>query len=303
MRVQYRTLPVQALTKGATNVLDLPRDYFVQRLVVDLQVNYNTGTSVTKSATVWDLVSEVRIHREGKRSDIPFKLTGQQIRKLTEYDTMKAPIYTDFSTTASLTNQLAEAFIPVDFRIDKWNDHDFSALIDSFNYSSFKLAMDLGTESTIGSGYTFNSINAYVSLVEVVPEVGDSALGVYNHVLTYLNYGSVQSEEEVDINTGSVLRRLVLQAPSGGVSYFRIELHGSKLLIPKTSFTAQQLVNYLEYSPYQLESDIAIIDFAEINGIKGSVDLRQAKQGDVKLFTTLSVSSTPITLVYDEIKD
>jgi hypothetical protein len=302
MKFSKRTLAPATLTKGQVNFIDIPRDYFIQKMLLRLDVTYNTGGSVSKSGTIWDLVSEVAIQREGKRSDIPFKLTGQQIRALSKYDYMKEPTYTDFITTASQTGVLAQAFIPIDFRIDKWNDTDVSALLDAFNYSALKLAVTLGTEATIGSGYTFTGITLYPTLVEAVPESGEKAISVFNHTLSYANFGSVSANQACDLRTGAIMRRLALITTSNSaITDFEIK-SGAQNVIPKTNFLANQNIDLIEYSPPSIETGWTFVDFAEINGVQGALNLMDAKQGDVKLFIYPSGSSASVTVLYDLIE-
>jgi hypothetical protein len=302
MKFSKRTLATETLNKSQENYIDLPRDYFIQKMLLRLDITYSTGTSVNKSGTIWDVIKEVRVEREGKRSDTPFKLTGQQIRALSKYDYMKEPSYTDFITTTSQTGVLAQAFIPVDFRIDKWNDTDVSALLDAFNYSALKLVVKLGSESDVGSGYTFSAQSLVPTLVEAIPESGEKAISVFNHTLSYASFGSVSANQACDLRTGAIMRRLALITTSNSaITDFEIK-SGAQNVIPKTNFLANQNIDLIEYSPPSIETGWAFIDFAEINGVQGALNLMDAKQGDVKLFITPSGSSASVTVLYDLIE-
>ncbi|MEM3423570.1 MAG: hypothetical protein QXE51_03300 [Nitrososphaeria archaeon] len=302
MRFTRRSLAQATLTKGAETTVDIPRDYFIQRMLLKVDVTYNTGSSVSKTGTIWDLIKEVRVQREGQRSDIPFKMTGQQIRGLAKYDYMKEPSSTDFSTATGQSGLVATAYVPVDFRIDKWNDADISALLDAFNYSSLKLVLNMGTESDVGTGYTFSSITVIPTLVEVVPESLEKDFKPLNHTMSYASFGSLSANQPADLRTGLALRRLVLITSSdSAITSFRI-LSGSQNVIPETNFLANKQIDLIEYSPPSLETGWTIVDFSEINGLKGILNLYDAKQGDVKLYVTPSSGSASVTVIYDALE-
>lgn len=299
MRFSQRSLPSVPLTLAAETNIDIPRDYFIQRLMAKVTITYNTGASVSKTGTIFNALKAIKLVREGKRSDIPFSLSGVQIYNLSLYDYLRAPLMTDFVTTASQTGLTAVAYVPIDFRIDKWNDADISALIDAFNYSAMKLSITLDTESSVGSGYTFTAATAVVSLWEVIPEGEKFAL--MNHTLTQASFGSLAANQAADLKTGGVLRRLVLITSSDtAITQFNID-SGTNKLVPVTDFGSAQQQDEIDYGVAHTTGWV-FVDFAEINGLSGSLDLTGAKQGDVKLYITPSGSNAAVTILYDQIE-
>ncbi len=299
MKWSKRTLPSETCTAGATTNIDIARDYFIQKMILFVDIQYDTGSSVSKTGTIWDVVSKVELKREGKRSDVFFSLSGNQIYNLTTYDTMKSPQYTDFITTTGQSDQHAYAYVPVDLRIDKWNDRDASALLDSFNYSSLKLALTFGSASTVGTGYTFDSITVYPTLFEAIPEgVADKSAPRYNHVLSFTSFGSIGENQGCDFRTGNLMRRFILITSSNtAINFFEVK-SGSANIIPKTHFLTAQEADQEEYGVTKATGYV-ITDFSEINAVDGALDLLEAKQGDVKLFIYPSSSTASVTVIYD----
>lgn len=296
MKWQKRSLPPATLTAGTETPIDVPRDYFLQKMLLKVDITYNTAASVTKTKTIFQQVSEVRIEREGKRSDIPFRLSGDYIRALGKYDYMKEPPMTDFSTTTNQTGLVATCYLPIDFRIDKWNDRDASALVDLFNYSAVKLMVKMGSADT---GYTWTALTCRVTMFEAVPEASEKSLAVYNHVLVYANFGTIANDQACDLRTGGFYKRIALITTTDTAITDFLMQQGTLNLLPKTNFPSEQQTDLFEYSPPTLETGWAWHDFAEINGVDNALDLTKAKSGDVKLYIIPSSSNASVIVLYD----
>ena len=293
----HRSLAPQTLTKGVENDIALPRDYFMQRMFAKLTVTYDTGTSVTKSGTIFDLIKNLELQMiGGKVRTILSALTGTDLRYMYKYDKLGLdPAYTDFSTTASLSGATAELYIPLDWRINKADSRESISALDTFNQSSVTLKLTMGSESDIGSGYTFSSIVLNLLTVEF------DALGQAVQVVPRYIVGLTKSFDDgspIDIPTGNLLRRMLLNIPSGVTD---IEMKsGADVVLPKSSVSQMQVKDVFEYGlTGGVISGYVMVDFAKVNGLEGTLDLTHAKQGDVKLY--LYGTSGSVRFIYDSI--
>ena len=289
VKLLTRSRDETTLTTNTTNTIKLPRDYYIQKILLHFELTYTNGATAPTFVedAPFTLINRLRLELAGYKNVTLVDVTPKSYVSLVTLDSQIAPYSDTLGTTAS-TQYTVDFSIPIDFRINKDDDYDTSAVIPSFAFSSVELKIDVGTASDLASANapTIDSLKVTPMLVELVT---DEEFSTFEYYLVSRNVSiSATGTQRFDLETGKILRRLLLltKDSSGNRSNSIINdyavLVGETPIRAKTKFKASRFQDRLEYG-INPDTGVTILDFANYNDVMNSLDLTNAKEGDVKL--------------------
>jgi len=302
MQIHKRTLSWKTLTENDVNTYKLPRNYYIQQIALLFELKYTTGSSAPTFVedAPFTIIKRLRFKIAGAKNRTLVDVLPKSFISLCKLDNRLAP-YSDTLGTNTSTAYTVNFMLKLDFRIDKANKYDTLAVIPAFQFSSVEVEMQVGDADDLASANapTINYIKVKPTLTEIITDEAIESLEYYlisrEHTLT---------ESEIDLETGKVLRRLLLltKDSSGNRSNSIINTYAIKVgktpIISDTHFVTSRLVDREEYQVAP-DTGVTMIDFADINDIENALDLTEAKEGDIKLEMDVADSNGKIELLYN----
>ncbi len=293
--------------------IDLPRNRFIQKIFLRLNLYGDTAGSVTAGADkAAKFISAVRLKLNGK--DVPFSLSFTDLNRITRY-IRGADVRNSLITTISQTGVLlgtAEAVI--DLRADFKNEKDVSCLLPAHALTGLTLEFDTAAAADLGTGYTPASTGTLSSVDVSVKEVdlteaevnalssrGQWPLRRSLVAATLPSPGTVSSYNASSANIlqlpiGEVIRRLWFHAVNNAlasdafVSEYRVRDNRLGVnLVGEVKWADSQMQDSIEYGIDQslIVAGLTVADFESL----GWVDATRMKKGDLEL-AALTVSAT-----------
>lgn len=153
--------------------LAIPRNRFIQRLLLYLKVTGNTAASVTPGEdNILALLKGIRVVRGG---DTVVSIAGKDLAYSNCFDKGRFPTCYLITTVSQTGVTIGEADLSIDFMIDPQNDGDFHGLLPAHMLPSLDLFIDWGDSSDLGTGYTVTAAVMKVTLKEVSLDARDLA--------------------------------------------------------------------------------------------------------------------------------
>jgi len=213
----YRTLSSTQTYDGTASTIttDLPRDFLIQRIILDFQGTTTLGgTSVLVTNALLRCVKNIRIKAVGEGSSRTIvDIKGEDLYYLNLFDYGFGTALDNTDTTATAHTQMTGWTI--DMRIAKDNPDDFSVAIPSYLLSTLQLEIEYDTSANgYGTNVTSQSFTMGITLIEGIPQPSESF--AKNPLMTLLQkqLSSDSSTGEQDFDTfftvGSLIRRSFL---------------------------------------------------------------------------------------------
>ena len=213
----YRTLTSTQSYDGSATTLttDLPRDFLIQRLILDFHgVTTLGGTSVLVTNALLRCVKNIRIKAVGEGSSRTIvDIKGEDLYYLNLFDYGFGTALDNLDTTATAHTQMT-AFT-IDMRINKSDPDDFSVSIPSYLLSTLQLEIEYDTSANgYGTNVTTQAFTMGITLIEGIPQPSESF--AKNPLMTLLQKqlagASSTGDEDFDtfFTVGSLIRRSFL---------------------------------------------------------------------------------------------
>ena len=224
----YRTLSTTQNYTGtaATQTLDLPRDFLLQRIKLDWTgLITPSGTSVLVTDGLLRCISNIRIKAVGEGSSRTiFEVSGRDLYYLNNWD-YSTPASSLVRPTASGVAATAQTGWVIDFRVNKQDPDDYSVAIPSYLLSTLKLEVEYAAFNATNYGTNFGTVDMdlTVTLIEGIPEANENfSSNPLMTVLTKQLSGDTSTGSDETFNTyfqvGALIRRSFLCAEtSAGV--------------------------------------------------------------------------------------
>jgi len=213
----YRTLSSTQSYDGTASTIttDLPRDFLIQRIILDFHgVTTLGGTSTLVTNALLRCVKNIRIKAVGEGSSRTIvDIKGEDLYYLNLFDYGFGTALDNTDTSASAHTQMTGWTI--DMRINKSDPDDFSVSIPSYLLSTLQLEIEYDTSANgYGSNVSAQSFTMGITLIEGIPEPSESF--AKNPLMTLLQkqLSSDSSTGDQDFDTfftvGSLIRRSFL---------------------------------------------------------------------------------------------
>jgi hypothetical protein len=305
VRVELRTLESQKITgasAGQTKKIDLPTDFFIQKILVEVKGLVDTGSSVSPSdQNAKKQVARLKVY--GNVRDIGSinlcDLKGIHVCQFNHYDTRKVNS-TTLTTSTSQTDSPTSWYGWVDFRLNPYLPLDFSALIPAFAFDSLSLEVQLASLSDFGSGYTaWDTISITPSVVEVIPSSKAEKIPVmFKTAYRYEEKSLVaNTRNDHDLPVGEKVDRLMIITQNSTPAYadlldkVAIMLGSRTYIHPETSWLALKEEDKALYSPVDaFPNGLTMLELG--------FDASRLVKGDWKLFAWCLSTAGTMELVY-----
>jgi len=213
----YRTLTTTQTYSGAatTTVTDLPRDFLIQRLIIDMSgTTILSGTSVLVEDALLKCIKAIRIKAVGEGSSRTLvDISGRNLYYMNLFDYGFGTALDNTDTTAATHTQVTGWTI--DLRIDKQNPDDYSVAIPSYLLSTLQLEIEYDTSANgYGTNVSSQSFTMSFTLIEGIPERSENFAA--NPLMTVLSktITADSSTGDQDFDTfytvGALIRRTFL---------------------------------------------------------------------------------------------
>ena len=213
----YRTLSSTQSYDGTASTIttDLPRDFLIQRIILDFQGTTTLGgTSVLVTNALLRCVKNIRIKAVGEGSSRTIvDIKGEDLYYLNLFDYGFGTALDNTDTTAAAHTQMTGWTI--DMRVAKDNPDDFSVAIPSYLLSTLQLEIEYDTSANgYGTNVTSQAFTMGITLIEGIPQPNESF--AKNPLMTLLQkqLSSDSSTGDEDFDTfftvGSLIRRSFL---------------------------------------------------------------------------------------------
>jgi len=213
----YRTLTSTQTYSGTatTTVTDLPRDFLIQRIIIDMSgQTILSGTSTLVEDALLKCVKAIRIKAVGEGSSRTLvDISGRNLYYMNLFDYGFGTALDNTDTTAATHTQVTGWTI--DLRIDKQNPDDYSVAIPSYLLSTLQLEIEYDTSANgYGSNVSSQSFTMSFTLIEGIPERSENFAA--NPLMTVLSktITADSSTGEQDFDTfytvGALIRRTFL---------------------------------------------------------------------------------------------
>ena len=214
----YRTIvPTQTYSGAATTIVtDLPRDFLIQRIVLDFHgTTTASGTVSLVEDALLKCVKAIRIKAVGEGSSRTiFDVAGDDLYYLNFFDYGFSTALDNTDTTAAAHTQMTGWTI--DFRISKDDPDDFSVAIPSYLLSTLQLEIEYDTSANgYGTNVSAQSFTMGITLIEGIPQPSESFAS--NPLMTVLSKsitgdGSTGNEDfDTFFTVGALIRRCFLR--------------------------------------------------------------------------------------------
>ena len=173
----YRTLTSTQTYSGSatTTVTDLPRDFLIQRIILDFEGTTTlSGTSTLVTNALLRNVKNIRVKAVGEGSSRTIvDIAGEDLYYMNLFDYGFGTALDNTDTTAAAHTQMTGWTI--DFRTSTLDPDDYSVAIPSYLLSTLQLEIEYDTSANgYGSNVSAQSFTMTISLVEGIPEPNES---------------------------------------------------------------------------------------------------------------------------------
>ena len=213
----YRTLTSTQSYDGTAQTIttDIPRDFLIQRLILDFHgVTTLGGTSTQVEDPLLKCVKAIRIKAVGEGSSRTLvDISGRNLYYMNLFDYGFGTALDNSDTSAAAHTQMTGW--TVDLRIDKENPDDYSVAIPSYLLSTLQLEIEYDTSANgYGTNVTSQSFTMTITLIEGIPERSENFAA--NPLMTVLSKtitaDSSTGEQDFDtyFTVGALIRRTFL---------------------------------------------------------------------------------------------
>jgi len=220
----YRTLTsTQTYSGTATTITtDLPRDFLIQRILLDFNgtTTIGGGASVLVTDALLKCVSSIKIKAVGEGSSrVVFDVSGADLYYMNLFDYGFGTALQNTDTAIGAHTQ--STAWTLDFRINKADPDDYSVSIPSYLLSTLQLEVTYATSANgYGTNVTAQAFTLGISLIEGIPESSENFSA--NPLLTVLtktiNTDASTGDEDLDtyFQVGALILRTFLCTETAG---------------------------------------------------------------------------------------
>ena len=213
----YRTLTSTQTYDGTAQTIttDVPRDFLIQRLILDFHGTTTLGgTSTQVEDPLLKCVKAIRLKAVGEGSSRTLvDISGRNLYYMNLFDYGFGTALDNTDTSAAAHTQMTGWTI--DLRIDKENPDDYSVSIPSYLLSTLQLEIEYDTSANgYGTNVTSQSFTTTITLIEGIPERSENFAA--NPLLTVLSKtitaDSSTGDQDFDtyFTVGALIRRTFL---------------------------------------------------------------------------------------------
>ena len=213
----YRTLTSTQTYDGTAQTIttDVPRDFLIQRLILDFHGTTTLGgTSTQVEDPLLKCVKAIRLKAVGEGSSRTLvDISGRNLYYMNLFDYGFGTALDNTDTSAAAHTQMTGWTI--DLRIDKENPDDYSVSIPSYLLSTLQLEIEYDTSANgYGTNVTSQSFTMTITLIEGIPERSENFAA--NPLLTVLSKtitaDSSTGDQDFDtyFTVGALIRRTFL---------------------------------------------------------------------------------------------
>lgn len=333
MRPFKRTLTAaseQGSYVGVTKVdsIDLPRDFAIQRIFVDIRGDLDVGTD---TALVEDAgqraIKRFKLEMVGGKtgSKTAVDISGVDLYFLNFYDYGQS-LERVTPNTISTANQVVSLQFVLDFRLAKNDPDDFSIAIPAYDKSSLTLKIEW---DDIAVGYIPTLVvnvawTAKITLFEGVPETPEEFEAQKSVPLMTLlqsdfdaNGSTGVEKRNTDIPTGDLIRRIMFSTRTAADARSDVEIDNITFktrleeLLEEVDWDALGLEDESDYSLPNHDGDRHITGVVMFDFARGAVDERgrifgfdatNLKSGDIKFEIDKNNASSKIRFTIETIE-
>lgn len=310
-----------------TDTVDLPRDYVLQRMLIDLRgtLDVVTSTSVLVEDALQRAITEISLHLTGNfaGNKTVVNLTGVDLYFINFYDYGQG--LERVTPTAVATGSAVSLQLAIDIRLAKNDPDDYSIGIPLYDTSSATLKV---IWDTAANGYGTNTANiaitGKITLIQGIPESKEEfAAAKSNHIYTLIaaeydcssSSGSVE-KRNTDITTGHLLRRLFIYSKTSADARSDTEFDYltlkkiDKAFFNELDWDALGMEDESDYSLGNYDGNRHIVGLTVLDFARGAVDergrilgedLTGLKSGDMKLEIYKNNASSKLRLIEEAI--
>jgi len=292
-----------AYSAGATLTWDLPRDRYVQQILLWMYLDDVDQAVAAGDQTDYPKVFDsVRIVLNGNITLVSAE--GEDLFQLATREYKEQPYVSASAAVADA--QALYCMIPIPFMLEVDNPYDFSALIPAQGASSFQLFVVCGDLNALDSNTTVNSGTFYVEMKEVNMTTAESdarygknleslariqiSQKIHTITSTTTNYSG-----RIDVPTGNYVRKILLRTKDSSAVESDVEFDTYRFFFNPGQQQLYQNEWVLSRAEDKLEHQI---DFAELwsgyvlydpeqlmgnEKFRGSLNLTGMKNGDLQL--------------------
>lgn len=312
-----------------TDVITLPKDFALQKILLDINGKYDVTTSGTlvQDAGPRTLI-QVKLSLTGGKNGtkVVYDMSGVDCYIKNFFDYKRAPVRVTPNASTG-TNQAAQWPLVLDFRLAHVNPDDFGIAIPLYALSSADLTLAWDTIANgIGSGtYANVSLTANITLFEGIPETDQEKqnqlkaplMTVLARQFTWSSQASGDEPHDTEIVVGNLIRRIFLILRASGGTRSDTEINNFVLGTADTNFinrllwSSLQLLNMQDYYMPNLDgaiviAGVGILDFARApvdqTGNVIGLNTIAMKSGDLKLTVNRNAASSVIRYVQEQIE-
>ena len=261
----YRTLVQSQVWDGTSQTIttNLPRDFLIQRVILDLN-NPSiacTGTSTLVTDPLLKCIDKIKIVAVGEGSSRTiFEVSGKDLYHMNTFDYGSA--CEALTVPATTTPAIAHTGWCIDFRCNRLDNDDFSVALPSYLLSTLQLEITYLAPSatTWGTNFptTLGTFTNTITLIEGIPESGeDFSSSPLMTILTKQLTGDTTTGTDETFDTfftvGALIRRafLITETSAGVRSDTEIETYsvnsGTIPLMSKILFRANKARDIINY--------------------------------------------------------
>lgn len=303
--------PIPLTTFSKTESIDIPRDRFIQEIILRLVGTYDSTTAPTMIAEAgYSIIRQLRLIANG--NDVLRAISGFNLHALNWFDLHGTVLENVLPNGASKADEPWSFALIMPFKINPLDPFDVGALLPAMDFSSLRLYCDWGAVSDLASANVPTDIegktNLYLSLREAfITEEEAIALwgrdweGLIKNYITEVvktidaTYGEFQFQH--DLPTGMILRRTLLKVivnslrVNTGVTKYKISQESPvKRDLLEREWYRSQIQDKAEYRVGSHWTDaLAVAQAITIDGISimdyeklPCIDATGLKKGDIK---------------------
>lgn len=312
-----------------TDKIALPKDFLLQRIIIDVQGDLDLSTSVLVEDAGMAAISEIKLtvtegQQRGGGNNNYIVVSGVDLFFINFFDNQEE--LQETIPTADGSDSPVGFQLVIDFRLAKKDPDDYSVSIPTYDKSSITLSI---TWVAIATGYGTNITNvawtAKLTLIEGIPETEEEftafkanpKLTLTRTSTTLANSTGIEKRNQ-DIGVGILMRRLFYFTRANGstrsdaqINDFTLRTIRDGFYYEKVDWAAIQaedkmLYRIRAYDGERTVTGLIVFDFArgasDESGRVFGLDLTGLKSGDFKMEIDKAVAQPDVVWIQENVE-